>query len=69
MENNKTTRVYFNEATGQHVLEIDNIKKKDAGTYTVSISNEFGSDSCPATLMVTDKEEEAQDWKSALKKT
>ena len=45
------------------------LQAKDAGTYTVTISNEFGSDSAPATLMVTDNEEEAQDWQSSLKMT
>ena len=69
MENNSKTRVYLDQETGQHVLELDGIQSKDAGTYTVTISNEYGSDSCPATLMATDKEEEAQDWKAQLKKT
>lgn len=69
MENNKKTRVYFDEESGQHVLEMDDTKSKDAGTYTVTITNEYGSDTCSVTLITTDKEEEVQDWKSALKKT
>jgi len=35
----------------------------------VTIENKFGSDTAPATLMVTDKEEDVQDWKAQLKKT
>jgi hypothetical protein len=42
---------------------------KDAGTYTVSISNEFGSDSAPATLMVTDNQEMVEEWQKTLKMT
>ena len=69
MENNSTTRVFYDEEVKQYVLEMDNIKPKDAGTYTVTISNEYGSDSCPATLMSTNKEEDVEDWKAQLKKT
>ena len=69
IKNNAKTRVYLDEQSGQHVCEIDDIVKKDAGTYTVNIENEFGSDTCPATLMVTDKPEEAEDWKASLKET
>jgi len=69
MTNDAKTRVFFDEAAEQHVLEMDQIKKNDAGTYTVTIQNKFGSDTCPATLMVTDKEEDVQDWKAQLKKT
>ena len=69
MTASKVTRVYYDETAQQHVLEMDNIVKKDAGTYTVTISNEYGSDDCSCTLMVTDKPEEAEDWKAALKET
>ena len=40
-----------------------------AGTYSCTISNEYGSDACSATLIVTTSEEEAEDWKAQLKKT
>lgn len=69
LQNNTSTRIFKDEETEQDVLEMDNAKKKDAGTYTITISNEYGSESCPATLMVTDKAEEAQDWVAQLKKT
>ena len=69
MTNDAKTRVFFDEAAEQYVLQMDQIKKPDAGTYTVTIENKFGSDTCPATLMVTDKEEDVLDWKAQLKKT
>ncbi|GFS00818.1 titin [Elysia marginata] len=53
--------------TGEHILQMRDIKNKDAGTYTVTASNEHGSEQVPATLMVTDKMEEMTDWKSQLK--
>ncbi len=68
LENNTKTRVFFDEKTGEHVLEMDEMKNKDAGTYTVTITNEHGSETAPATLMVTDQVEEAQDWQASLKK-
>lgn len=69
MENTTTTRVFYKEPNDQYTLEIDNIKKKDAGTYTVTLNNEFGEESTSVTLIVTDKPEEAEDWKSSLKHT
>lgn len=51
------------------VIEIKDIKKPDAGTYAVTITNKYGSETCPATVMVTNKEEEANEWKNQLKKT
>lgn len=69
LTNDAKTRIYYDEATGQHVMEIDNIKEKDGATYTVTISNEHGENTCSVTLIVTDKPEEAQDWKAQLKKT
>ena len=69
IENNHKTRVYKDEATGQHVCEMDNCKGKDAGTYTVTISNHFATEACPATLMITKNAEEVEDWAASLKKT
>lgn len=60
-------KVYKDENTGENVLEIADIKKKDAGTYLVSAKNEHGTAEAPATLIVTDKPEEVQDWKDMLK--
>ena len=69
MSNDAKTRVYYDEQAEQHVLEMDQIKKTDTGTYTVTIDNKFGTETCPATLMVTDKAEDVLDWKNQLKKT
>ena len=52
MTNDAKTRVYYDEHAEQHVLEVDQIKKTDAGTYTCTIENKFGTETCPATLMV-----------------
>ena len=60
-------KVYFDENTKEHILCISDIKPKDAGTYTVTATNEHGSEQAPASLMVTDKMEEVVDWKSQLK--
>ena len=68
LTNDEKTRVYVDNETMQHVLEMDAIKKADTGVYTVTIENKFGTDTCPATLMVTDKEEDVLDWKAQLKK-
>ena len=68
LKNDNRTRIYKEEETGMFVMELDGIKKKDSGTYTVTISNEYGTESCPVTLMVTDKPEDVVDWKAQLKK-
>lgn len=60
-------KVYKDETTGEDVLEITDIKKKDAGTYLVTVKNEHGTTDAPATLIVTDKPEDVQDWKDMLK--
>lgn len=60
-------RVFFDESTGEYVLQMEGIKPKDAGTYTVTATNEHGTEQAPATLMVTDKLEEVVDWKAQLK--
>lgn len=59
--------IYTDEKTGEAVLEIKDIKKKDAGTYTVTATNEHGAEQEAATLIVTSNAEEAEDWKAALK--
>lgn len=48
-------------------MEIADIKRKDAGTYLVKATNEHGCSDAPATLIVTDKPEEAEDWMAKLK--
>lgn len=60
-------KIFQDETTGEHVMEIADIKRKDAGTYLVKATNEHGSSDAPATLIVTDKPEEAEDWMAKLK--
>ena len=68
LKNDSKTKIYVDETNGDHVMEVADIKKADAGTYTVSASNKHGTEMCPVTLMVTDKEEEANEWKEQLRK-
>ena len=69
LENTAKTRVYYDEAFNQYALEIDDMKDKESGTYTCTISNEYGSDACSVTVTVTTNEEEVESWLSMLKTT
>lgn len=60
--------VFEDEATGEHVFILKNTVTKDAGTYTVTATNEHGSQQAPASLIITNKEEDVVDLKSQLKK-
>jgi hypothetical protein len=51
---------------GEHVLEIDDVKRIDAGVYTITISNQFGNTSCPVSLMVESDEAKVSDWRAKL---
>ena len=59
--------IFKDQDTGEDVMEILDIKKKDAGTYNVTATNEHGTQQVAATLIVTSVPEEAEDWKAALK--
>ena len=59
--------VFKDQDTGENVVEIKDIKPKDAGTYNVSATNEHGTQQVPVTLIVTSNPEEAEDWKASLK--
>jgi hypothetical protein len=48
-------------------MEIENCKGKDAGTYQVSASNEFGEEIIPVTLIITQNPEDVVDLKTMLK--
>ena len=60
-------KIYEDDKTGQQVFEISDIKTNNAGTYLVSATNEHGTAEAPATLIVTDNPEEAEDWLKQLK--
>ena len=60
-------KIYYDEAIDVHFMEIHNCKQKDAGTYQITATNQFGSDSVPVTLMFTHNPEEVVDYKMSLK--
>lgn len=61
------TKIYFDEQIGVNFLELQNTKSKDAGTYQVTATNEFGSVTEPVTLIITQNAEDVVDLKSLLK--
>lgn len=61
------TKIYFDEQLGVHFLELQNTKSKDAGTYQVTATNEFGSATEPVTLIITQNAEDVVDLKKMLK--
>lgn len=61
------TKIYFDDQIGSHFLELLNTKSKDAGTYQVTATNDFGSASEPVTLIITKNAEDVVDLKSMLK--
>lgn len=67
LETGGKIQAYYDEETGEHVLKMADVVEKDEGTYTVTATNEHGTEQAPATLMVTEFEEEAVDWKAQLK--
>ena len=52
------------DGRGKHVLEIDDVKRADAGVYTITVSNQFGSISCPVSLVVETDETSTPDWRA-----
>jgi hypothetical protein len=60
-------KIYYEEESDMHCMEIDNCKTKDAGTYQVSASNEFGTETIPVTLIITKNPEDVIDLKNMLK--
>lgn len=47
-------------------MDIENCKSKDAGTYQVTATNEFGSETCSVTLIITQNPEDVVDFKNLL---
>ena len=60
-------KIYYDESVDVNFMEIANCKSKDAGTYQVTATNEFGSEIAPVTLIITQNPEEVVDLKSKLK--
>ena len=46
---------------------MDQTVKKNAGTYTIAITNKFSTAKCPATVIITADPKEAEDWSAGLK--
>ncbi len=60
-------KIYYDSQNDIHCMEIDNCKPKDAGTYQVSATNEYGTEIIPVTLIITQNPEEVVDLKLMLK--
>ncbi len=67
LEESNEVKVYYDEREDIHCMEIDNCKPKDAGTYQVTATNEFGSETIPVTLIITQNPEDVVDLKTMLK--
>ncbi len=60
-------KVFYDDSIDVNFMEIANCKPKDAGTYQVTATNEFGTDTAPVTLIIAQNPEEVVDLKSMLK--
>ncbi len=67
LSENADVKIYYDEKIDVYFMEIANCKSKDAGTYQVTATNEFGSDTAPVTLIITQNPDEVVDLKSKLK--
>lgn len=67
LESSGEIKIYYDESLDVNFMEIPNCKPRDAGTYQVTATNEFGSDTAPVTLIITQNPEEVVDLKSMLK--
>ncbi len=60
---------YYDEILDAYFLEIKNVANSDKGTYQASAKNQHGESHAAVTLMITDKQDEAVDYKSMLRRT
>lgn len=60
-------KIYYDDQLDVNFMEIVTSKTKDAGTYQVTASNEFGSVTEPVTLIITQNEDDVVDYKNMLK--
>lgn len=60
-------KIYYDEEIDVNIMEIANCRPKDAGTYQATATNEFGSDTAPVTLIITQNAEDVVDYKQMLK--
>ncbi len=66
LHDSENIKIFYDEKIDVHFMEIMNCKQKDAGTYQVTATNEFGCDTAPVTLMFTHNPEEVVDYKLNL---
>ena len=67
LQDGKDAKIYYDQAVDAHFMEISNCKPKDAGTYQVTATNEFGSEIAPVTLIITQNPNDVVDLKAKLK--
>jgi hypothetical protein len=67
LEDSADLKVYYDQSIDVHFMEIFNCKQKDAGTYQVTATNQFGVETAPVTLMFTHNPEDVIDYKTNLK--
>ena len=60
-------KIYYERESDCNFMEISYCKPKDAGTYQVTATNEFGVDTAPVTLIITDNTDDVLDYKTQLR--
>ncbi len=68
LQDSKEIKIYSDDSINAYFMEIENCKQKDAATYVVTASNEFGTETCSVTLIITTNPEEVPDYKTLLMK-
>ena len=66
LNDSKETKIYSDESINAYFMEIENCKQKDAATYLVSATNQFGTETCSVTLIITTNPEDVPDYKNLL---
>ena len=67
LEDSAETKIYYDKSIDVNFMEILNCKPKDAGTYQVTATNEFGVETAPVTLMFTHNPDDVVDFHLNLK--
>ena len=68
LQDSKETKIYSDDSINAYFMDVENCRQKDAATYLVSATNEFGTETCSVTLIITINPEEALDYKTLLMK-
>lgn len=67
IKNDGKQKITYDENSNSSILEIEKCSKVDEGTYVATIKNIHGSESAIVSLVITENEDEVQDYKSFLK--